>query len=133
MREQIANFLNQHPSVMGMVLALLGCWNLWQSLIRYERYKKSVERTLSKRPWLALIGLSSLQPRPILIAASILGLIAGLTMIDFEIGLLDRKFWAAPLIISLLYLFVVFVRVMAVSKKIASKDVFNPHKKRRYH
>jgi uncharacterized membrane protein YdfJ with MMPL/SSD domain len=117
MREQIANFLNQHPSVLGIVLALLGGWNLWQSLFRYERYKKSIERALSKRPWLALIGFSNVQPRPILIAASILCLIAGLTMIDAEIGLLDRKFWAAPLIISLLYLFVVFIRVKWRSRK----------------
>ncbi|HEX9005623.1 MAG TPA: hypothetical protein VGB07_37285 [Blastocatellia bacterium] len=111
MREQIANFLNQHTSIIGILLALLGVWELWNGLFRYDIYKLSIEKLIRRRPWVAILGLREPQPRPIQISAALLVLAIGLAMIDFEIGLLPRKLWLGPMTLSLLAFFVILLSV----------------------
>lgn len=111
MREQIANFLNQHTSIIGILLALLGVWELWNGLFRYDIYKLFIEKLIRRRPWIAILGLREPQPRPIQISAALLVLVIGLAMIDFEIGLLPRKLWLGPMTLSLLAFFFILLSV----------------------
>jgi len=111
MREQIANFLNQHTSIIGILLALLGVWELWNGLFPYDIYKLFIEKLIRRRPWIAILGLREPQPRPIQISAALLVLVIGLAMIDFEMGLLPRKLWLGPMTLSLLAFFVILLSV----------------------
>lgn len=111
MREQIVEFLNQHPSVLGVIFAVTGGWELWQAVLRYEAYKKDIARWIRKRSWLVFIGLKPAQPRPISISAALLIFIMGLAMIDFEIALLPKMFWGVLAALALFNLLTVLLIV----------------------
>jgi hypothetical protein len=115
MREQIANFLNQHTSIIGILFAFLGVWELWNGVFRYEVYRLSIEKLIRRRPWIAILGLRAPQPRPIQVSAALLVLVIGLAMIDFETGLLPRKLWLGPMTLALLAFFVVLISVRSKS------------------
>lgn len=107
LREQIVDFLNRHPSSIGVWFAVMGAWEGWNAVFRYDAYRVSIENRLRRRPWLIVFGVRIPSERPIQISGAVFWLILGLVMIDAELGLLPRKFWLCPLILALLAFFLV--------------------------
>lgn len=91
----MADFLNKHPALLGVIIVLITSVELWFVIFRYERLQKFL-----KRHWLLRIIQGQAQSKSAEIAGLTLFLVIGLILLDSAIHLLPKMFWAAALLVA---------------------------------
>jgi hypothetical protein len=87
----MADFLNEHPIFLGLLLIVLSCADLWLMIFRYE-WLCSLMR---KKPYLKLF-ISEDHSRSLTIAVALIFFTYGVLIIGIEWGIISR-----PLAIAL--------------------------------